>query len=221
MTKKNNLIEVFQDLTLLYPCKLHAEICEALRQRTKAPWRRSEDEELSLRDQAFEDSEFMVFIRESGDNLKASKVGLHGEPGTYKISNVVPMEYGQLEVSEYNDILNDFVDQIVRPISKDIGPHLHIDISKRKHSMKELTSPNAAKALRIFLSMSYGTSHPNDEKRWIKFLIEAHTARRKLDANLLRRWFVEVERPPKSVDDLVHEYEFALDLLKEYDLFLL
>ena len=215
MTKKNDQIEVFQDLSLLYPCKMHAEICEALSQRTKAPWRRAEDEEMRLRDQAFEDSEFMVFIREPGDNLKASKVGLHGEPGRYKISNVVPMEYGQLEVSEYNDILNDFVERIVRPISRDIEPQLHIEVSKRKQSMEELTSPNAAKALRIFLSMSYGTSHLNDEKRWIKFLIEAHKARGKLDASLLRRWFVEVERPPKRVDDLVHNYEFALDLLKE------
>ena len=221
MTKKTDYIEVFQDLSLTYPDKRRAAIREALRQRTKAPWRRAEDEEKRLRDHAFGDREFIVFKRESGANLIASSVALHEEPGRYKVTNIVPLEVGQLEVSEYNELLNDFVDRIVLPISKDNEFGLRVEISARKQSVEDWTSQEAAEALHNFsnmANMSTGRNHPSDEKRWLKFLIAAHRARGKLDGNLLGRWLKEVDKwPPESARNLVSDYESALDLLEEYD----
>ena len=211
MLQKNNSIEVFQDLFLMGPAERLAELREALRQRAEAPWCQVEDE--------IPDS--MAFGRESGDGIAASSLTLWKTPSGYKVTNIVPIEKSELSVSEYNDVLNDFVDRVT-PVLNDLG--FQVEISERERPITDWTSQEAAEALRMFsvgANKSTGSSHPSDQERWFQFLFAAYRAHGELDPYLLKRWLEEVEKwPPDVASDLVLEYEFALSLLSEYDRFI-
>ena len=62
------------------------------------------------------------------------------------------------------------------------------------------------------------TLHPLDSERWRKFLLLAHKDKVDLDAQILTRWLVEEWRWPEDrAFDLAVEYEFARELLDDYD----
>ena len=161
----------------------------------------------------------MAFERESEDGLAASRLVLWEEAGGYKVTNIVPLDYGELGVTGYNDVLNDFIDLIVRPASKSSG--FCMRITAREQSIQDWTSKEAADALHRFsggANRSTGSGHPSDRKRWFEFLMSASKATNQLDPELLERWLVDVEEwPPDVASKLVIQYEFGLDLLNEYD----
>ena len=216
MSKVADTIEVFQDLFLTCSSERRPRLREALLQHTKAPWRRAEELEKEI---LHEGHDVMAFERESGDGLAASRLVLWEEAGGYKVTNIVPQNYGELGVTGYNDVLNDFIDQIARPASKSSG--FCVRITAREQSIQDWTSKEAADALHRFsggANKSTGSGHPSDRKRWVEFLMSAYKAKNKLDPELLERWLVEVEEwPPDIASRLVIQYEFGLDLLNEYD----
>ena len=216
MSKVADSIEVFQDLFLTCSNERRPHLREALLQHTKAPWRQDEELEKKIR---HEGHNFMAFEREYGDGLAASRLVLWEEAGGYKVTNIVPLENGELGVTGYNDVLNDFIDLIVRPTSE--GSGFHVRITAREQSIQDWTSKEAADALHRFsggANKFTGSGHPSDRKRWFEFLMSAYKVKNKLDPELLGRWLVEVEEwPPDVASRLIIQYEFGLDLLNEYD----
>ena len=218
MQKKGDSIEVFQDLVLLFPDERRQEICGALRQHAKAPWRYAEEKARLLGENTSKYEKWVAFERELGDDIAASGLALLAKPDGYEVANIVPLELDELGVAGYNDVLNDFVDRIARPASEDC--QFNVKITKRRQFITDWVSQEAADALHRFsvsANKSTGSSHPLDRKRWFQFIMAVHRDQRKLDTDLLIRWLVEVEDwDTKRAHKLAIEYEFGLALLNEY-----
>ena len=218
MQKKDDSIEVFQDLFLVFPDERRQEICGALRQHAKAPWRYAEEKARLLDGNTGEYEKWMVFEREPGDDIAASGLALLAKPDGYEVANIVPLELDELGVSGYNDVLNDFVDRIARPALEEC--EFNVKITKRRQFITDWISQEAAEALHRFsvlANKSTGSSHPSDRRRWFQFIMTVHKDQRKLDTDLLIRWLVEVEDwNAERAHKLAIEYEFGLALLNEY-----
>ena len=216
MSKVADSIEVFQDLFLTCPDESRSRLREALLQHTQAPWRHAEELEKKIQ---HDGHDVMAFERESGDSLPSSRLVLWEEAGGYKVTNIVPLENGELGVTGYNDALNDFKDRIVTPASMDSG--FSVKITPREQSIADWTSKEAVDALHRFsggANKFTGSGHPSDRKRWLEFLMSAYKSKTKIGPELLERWLIEVEEwPPDVASRLVIQYEFGLDLLNEYD----
>ena len=168
---------------------------------------------------ALDDADVIVFERDEGNGVAAARLVLWAEPEGYRVANIVPLRCRELGERGYNDVLNDFIDQVARSASEQGDFALrHTD---RMQSMTDWTSREAADALHLFCvaaNKSTGSSHPLDAERWRHFLMADHLASGSLDSSHLERWLREVEGWPAEVAvDLVVERDFAEELLREYD----
>lgn len=206
-------IEVFQDLTLTSRDGRRTALRDALHRNASPPWRHAEEREREFPDTL---REFLVFQRASGDDLAASGLTLCGRPDGYEVVNIVPLEADELGVSGYNDVLNDFMERVVNPASRELG--FDVSLTPRKQSIVDWTSDEVASALHTFsvcANKSTGAGHPADRKRWFEFLFASYAANTRLDTELLGRWLVEAEEwPPEIAHDLVDSYQYSMDLLK-------
>ena len=206
-------IEVFQDLTLTSRDGQRSALRDALHRNAAPPWRHAEEREREL---PATSREFLAFQRASGDDFPASGLTLCGRPDGYEVVNIVPLEDGELGVSGYNDVLNDFMDRVVGPAAR--GLSFDVSVTPRKQSITDWTSDEVASALHTFsvcANKSTGAGHPADRKRWFEFLFASHAANSRLDTELLGRWLVEAEEwPPEIAHDLVDSYQYSMDLLK-------
>lgn len=206
-------IEVFQDLTLTSRDGRRTALRDALHRNASPPWRHAEEREREFPDTS---REFLVFQRASGDALAASGLTLCGRPDGYEVVNIVPLEADELGVSGYNDVLNDFMERVVNPASRELG--FDVSLTPRKQSIVDWTSDEVASALHTFsvcANKSTGAGHPADRKRWFEFLFASYAANTRLDTELLGRWLVEAEEwPPEIAHDLVDSYQYSMDLLK-------
>jgi hypothetical protein len=128
---------------------------------------------------------------------------------------VVPQQQHQLTYREYNGILEEFCERLLRPIAERSG--LRVELSATQADLRHWLSAGAAERLRRFSALankSTGASHPSDRERWNDFVVAAHRDGSNLDATTLRRWLIEVEGwPPEVADQLAIEYEYGRELL--------
>lgn len=186
---------------------------EALHRNATPPWRHAEERE---REFPKTSHEFLAFQRSPADDLAESGLTLCERADGYEVVNIVPLDDGELGVSGYNDVLNDFIDRVINPASQDLK--FDIALTPRKQSITDWTSDEVASALHTFsvcANKSTGAGHPADRKRWFEFLFASYAANTKLDTDLLGRWLVEAEEwPPEIAHDLVDRYQYSMDLLK-------
>lgn len=217
MAEISNL-EVFQDLHLTGPTQEHSKLREALLSLTRPPWRHDVEKEEELSEHAGND-DVLVFERTLSGGLPAAGLVLWSTVKGYSITNIVPIESGQLSYASYNAILQDFARHIAEPAAKQVG--FKLETTAPRKTLGDWLTPSTAEALRRFSTLankSTGASHPLDKGRWLTFLIAAYQDRHEFDAGLLVRWLIEVEHwPDDTAHDLAIEYEFALELLEQYD----
>lgn len=214
----SDALEVFQDLVLQGPDVARAALRAALIARAIGPWRHAQDREQHLAKLAGE-AEVLAFERAGGDGVDAVGLVLWENEGGYEVTNIVPLETGELGPRRYNQALQDFVEHIAREAAAEAGFSVHL--TPARQGMTDWLPPDAADALKRFsgaANKATGSSHPMDRKRWLAFLIAVHGSGGILDADRLVRWLVEAEG---WSDDIAHElaiqYEFGLALLDEYD----
>jgi hypothetical protein len=135
--------------------------------------------------------------------------------------NIVPDEEGQqLTVKQYVRILRDFDASVAEPAADAVGGMTAIETDRR--GLEDYFSPEAVRLLERFCKTSnvsdLGT-HPNDQEMWMRFLLYVHrySASRvngdTFDACLKATgWW-----PEEYIDRLVHEYDFAMALLRQAD----
>ncbi len=221
MTTSDDAIEVFQDLDLTYDGTKSA-VLDVLMEHLQAPWRRAEkfegDMAKSLPDGQ---GKHLAFERTASGYLRAAMLVLRSgsEGDSCRVLNIVPADNGgDLGEKGYNDLLNDFVDRVLKPCEAD---GISMKLTKRQQQITDWTSKEAADALRLFsaaANKSTGASHPMDAERWRDFLIADHRSGRHPSSHNLQRWLVEVEDwPEEEAVDLIIEREKALVLLEHYD----
>lgn len=212
-------IEVFQDLYLSCPIGSVSDVPLVLQPHVRAPWHRAPETENRLAKVASPGAErCVIFERSESDGVPPSRLALYPDGNGYKVANVVPTEEGSLGERGYNNVLNDFVERVVKPAQRE---GLSAELTKRRQTITDWTSKEAANALHHFstkANKSTGSLHPMDAKRWREFLIADHRAQGDLSSYTLRRWLIEVENwPMEEAGVLVGEWEDAVDLLKDYD----
>ena len=209
----------FQELDLLRgSCALDV-LRETLIANTSSPWRHAQDREESALGIGAQADEFLAFERLADDQLPAVGLIFWREGDGYRVSNIVPLEAHQLTHAQYNAALQDFMARIVEPTANTLG--LKIKTTAGEQSPEDWMSPDSVGRLKRFsrnANKSTGSSHPFDRERWYAFIIGLHAERRDIDTEKLARWLGDVEHwSDDAAIDLVIEYEFGRDLLKQYD----
>lgn len=212
-------IPVFQELSLLRgSCALDV-LRESLIASASPPWRHAHDREESALGIGAQADEFLAFERLADEQLPAVGVIFWREDAGYRITNIVPLEAHQLNHHQYNAALQDFMGRIVVPTANALG--LNVKTTAGTQSPEDWMSADSAGRLKRFsrnANKSTGSSHPMDRERWYDFIIGLHSERRELDTEKLARWLEGVEHwSDDAAIDLVIEYEFGRDLLKQYD----
>jgi len=214
-------LEVFQDLLLRGPATCRPQLRAALMDLAVGPWRHAAKEEDALSEHTSSDEEIFAFKRDPGDGLEAVGLVLWSEPEGFKVTNIVPRVAGELGVAGYNRHLIDFAERLAHPAAAKAG--FSVEITTARQTLEDWASPDTADALRKFsaaANKSSGASHPLDRRRWFAFLIRAHRDATTLDTEQLVRWLIEAEEWPEDVAHMLAiQYEFALNLLADYDQF--
>jgi hypothetical protein len=208
-------LEVFQDLRLRGTERPRSVLRRALLDGAAPPWRHARETEERLGKDA------MVFERAEDDEADAALLFLLWRSDGYEVTNIVPLRPRELNYRRHNAVLQDFIRRVAEPASRAAG--FSVEASEPRQSIADWLPPETADALRRFswnARKSVG-SHPMDREPWFAFLIRAHKDGRTMDAVRLGRWLSEVDNwPDNEARALAIEYEFALDLLAEYDRFL-
>ena len=212
-------IPVFQELMLRNGSHDPGTLREALIANANHPWRYAPYREEGELPTGAKDDEFLAFHRLADDRLPAVGLIFWREDDGYRVSNIVPLETHQLAHAQYNDALQDFRARIVEPTANALG--LTIEATAGEQSPEDWMSPDSVGRLERFsrnANKSTGSSHPFDRERWYAFIIGLHFERCEVDTEKLARWLGDVEHwSDEAALDLVIEYEFGRDLLKQYD----
>ena len=210
----------FKNLEVTCPVEKQLAFVNAISANLPDHWHRDHDAESRLEevDGASKDSWF-AFTYEAKDGEPASRVSLVRENKRLYVSNIVPLEFGQLSIDQYNRILDKFEDILRSHESTDSA--LSINVTSDKANINDWVSTSAGKLLERFsvcANMSTGSSHPNDFQRWVDFLIVVHKEGSSLSSEFLGQWLnEELGWPSDKARELASEYEFARDILRAYD----
>lgn len=211
-------MEVFRDLHLRGSLARRSDLRQALIAAAEDPWYYDPDRSAAIGRNAT-DADILAFGRKATDDLRAAGLTLWSRDDGYYVPNIVPIEFGELGIAQYNAILADFIERIVRPVAPKFD--YRIDATEARQDLEDWTSADAARKLRIFsaaANKSSGASHPLDQRRWFDFIIAVHESRKMIGTDHLIRWLHEIERwDEESAHELAGQYETALSLLQRYD----
>lgn len=216
-------IEVFRDLSILSNQVTHKDIRELLLAHKAKDWLHAKEQEDRLRKYAAgAENEDVVVFSYKGKKYPSAAITLWQRKNGYAVTNIVPAEIGQLDTGQYNDLLCDFVEQVVNKAEGREAFEVHMGDAVRQ--LDSWTSEGANKALRSFsllANKSTTNSHPSDAARWEEFVIQAHRSISKLPVDVLMRWLTDVDGwDDTSANKLAIDYEKGISLLEAYDAFL-
>lgn len=214
---ESDTMEVFQDLCIYNPSNL--KLAEALNPEASSLWHRSPKTEENIRNNGGDSLNLVVYKREESCDIRASLLVFHVNEDSWKVANIVPDQIDSLGVKSYNDVLNDFVEHVLRPVAE--KENILWNLTKRQQTITDWTSIEAAEALRTFSGLankSTGSSQPADACRWREYLIADHVAGSTMTESQFRWWLINVhEWSPHTADSLVSEREQAREILRDYD----
>lgn len=209
----------FRDLEILGPTKVLRDLIAALPATLPENWRRDAEAEGGFAEVAGPDVEGFAFARTADGVAPATGILLMLEGDRLRVSNIVPLESGQISIRQYNAVLEEFAGLLGPELGR--REALRLEMTGDEVAITEWVSPEAAKLLQSFsvlANMSTGSSHPSDFARWAAFIIRVHKDGSRLDPDNLQRWLVEVlDWPQEKADELALEYEFARAILEAYD----
>ena len=209
-------MKVFQDLYLTLGDVAPDLFIMELTKQVKYPWERDNKREEEMRNLS---ANIYTFIRSRDEVFPSALVAIaEKSEGLWYISNVVPKEQSQLSYDQYNGVLAEFYNHIVKPVADNLG--VQVELTKANVTIEDLLSENTSKLLRRFINAANvgdGGSHPLDQKRWRQFLIAAHQENSDLHADRLGELFLEEGWSEIAFQELVSDYDFSRELLNDYD----
>lgn len=182
----------------------------------KKPWSRAYENEKNskyLGEVAF------CFQREKDATLPAAGLSIFKKGGnSWYIPNVVPIESGQLNYEEYNDIITEFYESCLMPLSAQHD--IAVEISTGELEDEDIVGEIPAKKLKAFsncANKSTGSAHPSDRNRWFEFIVTACNSENDIDTGDLKRLLQQQGWSEALALDLVIEFEFGRDLIKHME----
>ncbi len=205
-------MKVFRDLYIRLNGARVEDLIEQLTVQCGVHWHRALDREKeagSMGEKAFS------FEHTAGDGLERAGLSLFQKDGDiWYVPNIIPLDSSQLSRDQYNKILENFLDTIVRPSIA--GLPVTAELSGDVVFLKDVVGEDVAVLLHNFsvlANKSTGSSHPCDRNRWFDFLIAVQRKRVSLDTDLLIHSLMEDGWSEDRAHDLAIEYEFAIGLL--------
>lgn len=208
------MIELFKNLKIPMGVEDFGELSRSLKAAVESPWGYVADRELDF----VVGGKSVLFSYRRGF-LPDANLSLAWYDGEATVGNIVPTAFGQLTMSEYNRLLDDFLDNYVLPIADKMK--LSVEITKGSRDISDWLTSLARSKLEAFSNMANkgsGSSHPADRQRWQDFIVQAHLEKASLPSDVLRRWLIEELRWPETVAlDLAAEFTDGIELLERYD----
>jgi len=134
------------------------------------------------------------------------------------VDNIVPSK-GRLTIDAYNSVLAAFYLKFLHPAAAEAG--LIVELSSDERTIEGVFSLRGIELLRRFSACANKSiTHPADQHRWFEFLFHAYLQRRskhECEEGLLARFLRDDGWRDDKVDQLISEYEFAGELLRELD----
>lgn len=135
------------------------------------------------------------------------------------VSNITPNKSGQLTYTQYNSIITKFCEEVIKSYEvKDIL----VNLSKENFTIEDLAGAETALKLKNWINSANLTTlntNPYDFKRWCNFIFTSHLTKSKLTSSQFEKYLIEDVKlyDEDLVSKIVLEYEYSLDILKEYD----
>lgn len=217
LAKAEGVMKVFRDLYISASAQSMAAAVATMEQTATGGWARDKNAEARWRGAPSATKRATYCFVRAKDALRpgAMLILAQKDPGSFYVSNIIPIERHQLENSEYNDVLVEFYENVFKPYADKAG--IKHSLTPPEADLERWLDATTAELLRSFSEFANkgrGASHPNDRERWNAFLLAAHRNGGTLDPATLARWLVEAEQwPPEIADQLAIEYESGLELL--------
>jgi hypothetical protein len=211
------MLEVFKELTVSGDPQTLSKLVDEITEHPATGWRRNRDREPRNMPKLSAGHEIAVFRWEGPGVVPIADMFLKGSGQIMKVTNIVPVETPKLSFSEYNGIIDDFASRNVAPLREQL--RLNVQISPDHLPITHWLKEETANLLSSFShTANRSIPHPLDTERWRAFLIKAHLEHTTLDTETLFRWLTEEERwPEEEAERLILQFEFALQLLDDYD----
>jgi len=210
-------MEVFRDLYVSVQSDRMAAVADLIERSPPAAWARDRAAEGRMRSAPVltHRPAFCFTCAQDGQRPSATLILSQKEGAAFHVSNIIPISRHQLTHGEYNAILEDFYERVLRPYTGTAG--VTANLTGSRVELEHWMSAETAEKLRRFSACANkgtGSAHPRDRDRWNEFVVAAHQDDSRMDASDLRRWLIEVEAwPPEVADQLALEYEYGRELL--------
>jgi hypothetical protein len=209
-------MEIFRDLVVRGESEQLAALMDDVEKSLPPGWVRDRVIEGELRALSATAKPTYAFVHDRDDRLPAATIYFREEEaGLLIAANISPLKKHRLSHKEYNTILEEFCERVVRPCAAKRGTE--VELTTNQADLSDWLSEASIEKLRTFSAMSIpeiGCLRPDDRNRWIDFIVTAHRDGSRLTPSLLRRWLVEIEGwSPDLADQLTGEYAFGGDLL--------
>jgi hypothetical protein len=173
-----------------------------------------------------------VFFDYTGVLVEKARVSIYIggneiEKGSINVGNIVPMTKNSLTVDEYNAVLMQFYEDVIKPY-KESGTELEISQpSDDIFNPLSVISEDALAKLKRFCgaaNKSTGSSHPCDQERWFDFICQTVDDDKMIGSDTLAN-FLQDEvywgEPPEGFIGVMGGYawdeEHAYELASEYE----
>lgn len=206
-------LEVFRDVAI----RMESAACV---RRALVSYAATEQSEWKHVEENSHPDDILVLARHSSGELEASRLVLTptGDGLGYEVRNIVPREVDELSYRQYNALLCNFVDNVVRDVNG--GEDLRVTgPTQDRQSIHDWLARPAADALVRFSSRANRAAaipKPSDRSLWCRFLHLLHRDPSAADFRVdrLRRWLIEIGGwSDEAVDDLCAQFEFGMGLL--------
>ena len=141
--------------------------------------------------------------------------------GELKVNNIVPLEKSELSIDEYNSVLMEFYNDIIKPYKEKTT--LDIQISEpTDDEFNPLTviSEKALNKLKSFCNSankSTGSSHPYDQERWFDFICQTVDDGKEFGYDELAKFLQDESYWGKKNENGAWSEEHAYKLALEYE----
>lgn len=209
-------MKVYRNLTIAAPREVLVATISAIEQALTGGWSRNQQIEEEGRARAGLTLSQLRYCFKCTPTLQrkgALLVLMSNAEGNLWMSNIVPDEVGQLTPDEFNSILEEFLEKFARPAAT--KTRATIETSSDTATIDDWFSTETAAKLRRFVQLTRGsTSHLDDYKLWMAFLVAAHSEGAQVPEGLLQQWLVEGAGCDEyRAQKLTSQYRFSQDIM--------
>jgi len=138
--------------------------------------------------------------------------------GFYEVFNIIPLLGNSLDYDQYNFLLNEFYKKFIENLAKKYNAKIVISepIKKLINTIGE-DAYNALESFSIGANKTTGNTHPFDFKRWCEFIFIIFRNDIEIGVDELIFWLEENGWDSDMANRLGLEFEYSLNLLKNYE----